>query len=116
MPIFQTYFIIREATTAAVRIIHRTRDAAMACFHELIREGDFDDCIEIMELVVNDRGRVIAEAVTHSYSKIARFVVTHVMSPTIRPAPPPSSPAGGAIRVVSNGGAPVAAEFKSLEL
>jgi hypothetical protein len=113
MPVFQTYFIIREATTASVRIIHRTRDAAMACFYELIRGGDFEDCIEIMELVTNDRGRVVAEVVTHSYSKIARYVVTHVTSPTLRP--PPSSPAT-AIRVVSDGGASVVPEFKSLEL
>jgi hypothetical protein len=85
----------------------------MACFHELIREGDFDDCIELMEIVVNDRGRVVAELVSHSYSKIARFVVTHVTSPMIRPAPPPSSPA---VRIVSNGGTTMPAEFKSLEL
>ncbi len=113
MPVFQTYFIIREATTASVRIVHKTRDSVMGSFYELIRDGDFEDCIEIMELVTNDRGRVMAEVVTHSYSKIARYVVTHVTSPTIRP--PPSSPAT-AIRVVSDGGALVVPEFKRLEL
>jgi hypothetical protein len=111
MPVFQTYFLIREATTGAARIIHRVRDSAIACFREMIRDGDFDDCIELMELVVNDRGRIVSEVVTHSYSKIGRHIVTHVVSPTIRPVPPPPSP----VRVVSNGGAEPP-EFKRLEL
>lgn len=87
MPPVQNYFIIREATTGAVRIVHRVKDSAMGAFNELIAEGDFDECIELMELVVNDRGRVFAEAVLYSYSKVGRYVVSHVVTPTLRPVP-----------------------------
>jgi hypothetical protein len=86
-PPVQSYYLIREATTGSVRIIHRVRDSAICAFNELIAEGDFDECIELMEVVVNDRGRVFAEAVLHSYSKLGRYVVTHVVTPTIRPVP-----------------------------
>lgn len=87
MPSVQSYFLIREATTGSVRIIHKTKDSAISAFNELITEGGFDECIELMEVVVNDRGRVFAEAVLYSYSKIGRYVVTHVVTPTLRPIP-----------------------------
>ena len=87
MPAVQNYFFIREATTGSVRIIHKTKDSAVGAFNELIAEGDFDDCIELMEVVVNDRGRVFAEAILYSYSKIGRHVVSHVVTPTLRPIP-----------------------------
>lgn len=87
MPTAQNYFLIREATTGSVRIIHKTKDSAITAFNELITEGGFDECIELMEVVVNDRGRVFAEAVLYSYSKIGRFIVTHVVTPTLRPVP-----------------------------
>ncbi len=87
MPTAQSYFLIREATTGSVRIIHKTKDSAVSSFNELIVEGGFDECIELMEGVVNDRGRVFAEAVLYSYSKIGRFIVSHVVTPTLRPVP-----------------------------
>ena len=87
MPTVQNYFLIREATTGSVRIIHKTKDSAIGSFNELITEGAFDDCIELMEVVVNDRGRVFAEAVLYSYSKIGRHIVSHVVTPTLRPIP-----------------------------
>jgi hypothetical protein len=119
MPVFNIYFIIREATTGAPRIIHRTRDAGMCAFHQMIRDGDFDDCIELMEVVVNDRGRVVSEVVTYSYSKVSRYVVTHVLAPSQRP--PPLQPHSSPVRVVSNGGegegeGADVPEFKSLTL
>ena len=87
MPVVLSYYIIREAITGAIRVIHKTKDSAMGSFHELIAEGDFDECIELMEVVVNDRGMVFADAVLYSYSKTAQVIVTHVISPMIRPIP-----------------------------
>ena len=87
MPTVLNYFLIREPTMGSVRVIHKTRDSAFAAFHEFIKDDDFDDCIELMEVVVNDRGRVIAEGITHSYSKVGRMIVTHVVTPVLRPLP-----------------------------
>jgi hypothetical protein len=87
MPTVLNYFFIREPVMGSIRVVHKTRDSAFVSFNELIADGDFDDCIELIEVVVNDRGRVIAEAVTHSYSKVGRLIVTHVISPLLRPVP-----------------------------
>lgn len=87
MPTVLNYFLIREPTMGSIRVIHKTRDSAFVAFHEFIKDGDFEDCIELMEVVVNDRGRVIAEGITHSYSKVGRLIVTHVVTPLLRPVP-----------------------------
>lgn len=87
MPVVLSYYMIREAMTGAIRVIHKTKDSAMGSFHELIAEGDFDECIELIEAVVTERGRVFADAVLYSYSKTAQVIVTHVISPMIRPIP-----------------------------
>ena len=90
MPTVLSYFIVREPVMGSVRVVHKTRDAGMAAFEALIRDGDYEDCLELMEVVTNDRGRVIAEGVTHSYSKVGKLIVTHVVTPLIRPLPVPA--------------------------
>lgn len=92
MPSVLSYFIVREPVMGSIRVVHKTRDAGLAAFEAMIRDGDYEDCLEFLEIVTNDRGRVIAEGITHSYSKVSNLIVTHVVTPLIRPIPSKDGP------------------------
>jgi hypothetical protein len=79
---WKTYYIIREATGNNL-VIQPVRDSATAWFQKLIRDRDFDDCIELFEIITDDRGRVVQEFVSHSYSKHVGHVVEHTVRPRV---------------------------------
>lgn len=116
MPNVLNYFLIREAISGDIRVIHKTKDSAMGSFHELIADGDFDECIELIEVVVNERGRVFADAVLYSYSKTTLLIATHIVSPVLRPVPvrPPIQWPGTPTTTVSSGELPPELELEVL--
>jgi hypothetical protein len=79
---WKVHYIIREASGCNL-VIQPVRDSAHVWFQRLIQSGEFDDCIELMELHTNDRGRVVQERVTHSYSKMVGHVIEHTARPRV---------------------------------
>jgi hypothetical protein len=79
---WKTHYIIREASGCNL-VIQLVRDSAHAWFRKLVVDRDFDDCIELLEIVTNDRGRVVQERVTHSYSKMVGHIVEHTVRPSV---------------------------------
>lgn len=77
---WKSHFIIREATGNNL-VIQPVRDSALAWFEKLIRDRDFDDCIELFEIITDNRGRVVHERITHSYSKQVGHIVEHTARP-----------------------------------
>jgi hypothetical protein len=80
---WKVHYIVREASGCNL-VIQMVRDSAFCWFKTLIQNGEFEDCIELLEIVTDNRGRVIEEHVTHSYSKYVRQIVEHVSRPRVR--------------------------------
>jgi hypothetical protein len=77
---WKVHYIIREASGCNL-VIQLVRDAAHAGFRKLIADRDFEDCIELLEIMTNNHGRVVQERVTHSYSKMVGKIVEHTARP-----------------------------------
>jgi len=87
---WKVHYVIREISGCNL-VIQGVRDSAHYWFHALIKSGEFDECIELLEIVTNDRGRVVHERVTHSYSKLVGHVITHVAVPVpVQQTPKPT--------------------------
>jgi hypothetical protein len=80
---WKVHYLIREASGCNL-VIQPVRDSAHYWFQALIKSGEFDECMELLEIQTNDRGRVVQERVTHSYSKLVGHVIEH----TVRAAKP----------------------------
>jgi hypothetical protein len=82
---WKVHYLIREASGRNL-VIQPVRDSAWYWFQAFIRSGEFDECIELFEIHTNERGRVVQERVTHSYSKLSGQIVEHVLHPiTVKP-------------------------------
>lgn len=87
---WKVHYVIREISGCNL-VIQSVKDSAHYWFHALIKSGEFDKCIELLEIVTNDRGRVVHERVTHSYSKLVGRVITHVTAPApVQQTPKPT--------------------------
>ncbi len=84
---WKIHYLIREISGCNL-VVQGVRDSAHYWFHALIKSGEFDECIELLEIVTNDRGRVVHERVTHSYSKLVGHIITHTTRPQIQAAKP----------------------------
>jgi hypothetical protein len=73
---WKVHYIIRESSGCNL-VIQSVRDSVQFWFQELIRSGEFDECMELLEIQTNDRGRVVQERVTYSYSKLVGHVMEH---------------------------------------
>jgi hypothetical protein len=83
---WKVHYLIREASGCNL-VIQPVRDSAYYWFHALIKSGEFNDCMELIEILTNDRGRVVQERVTHSYSKIVGHVIEHTARPAVTAKP-----------------------------
>lgn len=73
---WKVHYLIREASGCNL-VIQPVRDSVWYWFHALIKSGEFEECMELLEIVTNERGRVVRERVTHSYSKLVGHVTEH---------------------------------------